>query len=189
MNIPSLRTRLALPLLTVALSAIPAIAQQPDAWTPQGIESLGLHASARTDFSLDRSMLQFAEKLDNSDPDTQRVVAGLDGIAVHSYHFTSPGMYDPAALEGIRAQFQAAGWQHMVASHHREEGSGVTEFWVHFHGANVTNVSVLLASPTQLNFIEASGTLRPLDLLHLSGHFGIPKFDSDSYVPAPDNQR
>jgi len=181
--------RLSLWLLSLAIVPASAMAQQPDPWGPQGIEVLGQHASMRTDFSLDKSMLQFAQKMDNSDPETQHVVAGLDEIAVHSYHFAEPGLYDPSALESIRQQYHAAGWEHMVSAHHHDDGSGSTELWVHFHGANVTNMTVLLASPTQLNFIAITGSLRPLDLLHLSGHFGIPKFHDDTYVRAPDDRR
>ena len=51
--------------------------------------------------------------------------------------------------------------------------------------ANITNVAVLLEGPRQLDFLGVSGTLRPLDLMHLSGHFGIPNFDDDHMVPAP----
>jgi hypothetical protein len=171
------------------MGSAPVWAQQPGEWVPQGIEALGQHASARTDFSLDKSMLQFAQKFDNSDPDTQHVVAGLDAIAVHSYHFSEPGLYDPAVLDSIRHQYHSAGWQHMVSAHNKGDGTGSTELWIHFHGANVTNMTVLLASPTQLNFIAIDGSLRPLDLLHLSGHFGIPKFHDDTYVPAPDDRR
>jgi hypothetical protein len=36
-----------------------------------------------------------------------------------------------------------------------------------------------------MNLIQVSCLLRPLDLLHLSGHFGIPKVDPDAVmVPA-----
>jgi hypothetical protein len=36
-----------------------------------------------------------------------------------------------------------------------------------------------------MNVIEVSGELRPLDLVHLSGHFGIPKIDPGAaMVPA-----
>jgi hypothetical protein len=36
-----------------------------------------------------------------------------------------------------------------------------------------------------MNVIEVSGELRPLDLVHLSGHFGIPKVDPEAVmVPA-----
>ena len=36
-----------------------------------------------------------------------------------------------------------------------------------------------------MSVIEVSGQLRPLDLVHLSGHFGIPRVDPDAVmVPA-----
>src|SRR5260370_557727 len=101
MKSPSLRLLLAAPFLSLAMLPASLSAQQPETWMPQGIEVLGQHASARTDFSLDKSMLQFAQKIDNSDPETQRVVAGLDGISVHSYHFASPGLYDPATTRWV----------------------------------------------------------------------------------------
>jgi hypothetical protein len=41
---------------------------------------------------------------------------------------------------------------------------------------------VMLASPTSINLIAINGTLSPLDLLHLRGHFGIPKFSGDHLV-------
>jgi hypothetical protein len=31
-----------------------------------------------------------------------------------------------------------------------------------------------------------AGDLSPVDLLHLRGHFGIPKFDGDSFKDAKD---
>jgi hypothetical protein len=40
-----------------------------------------------------------------------------------------------------------------------------------------------------MNLIQVAGDLRPLDLLHLSGHFGIPKVDPSAVmVPAPDGR-
>jgi hypothetical protein len=37
-----------------------------------------------------------------------------------------------------------------------------------------------------MSVIEVSGALRPLDLVHLSGHLGIPKVDPNAVmVPAP----
>jgi hypothetical protein len=48
-----------------------------------------------------------------------------------------------------------------------------------------TGAVVLFQSPTNLNLIAFSGNLSPLDLLHLRGHFGIPRFPGDRFVPAP----
>ena len=48
---------------------------------------------------------------------------------------------------------------------------------------------MLIRSPRDMNVIQVSGDLRPLDLIHLSGHFGIPKVDPDAVmVPAPDGK-
>ncbi|MBW8748332.1 MAG: hypothetical protein JF584_12350, partial [Acidobacteria bacterium] len=61
-----------------------------------------------------------------------------------------------------------------------------TDLWMHFSGAQIDDVSVLIRQPRQMSFISISCQLRPLDLLHLSGHFGIPKVDPNAVmVPAP----
>ena len=52
-------------------------------------------ASSKTEFTLDHSMLVFASKLDRDNEDLRRVIAGVSGLSVHSYHFPGPGMYDP----------------------------------------------------------------------------------------------
>jgi len=45
---------------------------------------------------------------------------------------------------------------------------------------------VLVRGPKQMSVIEVSGVLSPLNLVHLSGHFGIPKVDPGAVmVPAP----
>jgi hypothetical protein len=40
-----------------------------------------------------------------------------------------------------------------------------------------------------MSVIQISCELRPLDLIHLSGHFGIPKVDPNAVmVPAPNGR-
>lgn len=166
----------------------PAVQAAPE-WAPLGIETLGQNATTREDFTLSKQMLQFAQKfLDNSDQETRRVVAGLDGVTVHSYHFREPGLYDSGAVEAIKEQYRAAGWKHLVSSHGVQDHAGVTDLWIRFDNAQITNMAVLLAGPRDLNFVAFSGMVRPLDLLHLSGHFGIPRFDAGAFVPAPDSR-
>jgi hypothetical protein len=189
-------------LSSLALGSSVVIAQQPTIapppapmqsqqdWAPQGIEGLGQNAVTREDFTLSRQMLQFAQKfLDSSDEETRRVVAGLNGVTVHSYHFSDRGVYDPAAIESIRNQYRAAGWKHMVSKHGGvEQHVGVTDLWIRFNNAQITNLAVLLVGPRDLNFVAFSGVVRPLDLLHLSGHFGIPRFDTGAFEAAPDSR-
>lgn len=177
-----------------AQQGTPPPAQQTQ-WCPQGVASLGQNASSRTEFTLDRSMIVLASKLvDQDDSDLRRVIAGLNGISVHSYRFPAPGLYDLAAIQSLRQQYHAAGWQHLVSDHNKVDGigvgrTGVSDLWIHLKNAEIDDVAVLLTSPTQLNFFSVSGALRPLDLVHLSGHFGIPSFEGGTMVPAPDSQR
>jgi len=179
---------LAISTLTLAQVQAPLPAPRPD-WAPQGIEALGQNASSRTEFTLDHSMLVFASKVDKDDDDLRRVIAGVNGLSVHSYRFPRPGMYDPALLGSVRQQYRVAGWKHMVGSHDKNGGPGTTDLWVHFENNAVSNIAVLFAGDSQLNFIAVSGSISPIDLLHLAGHFGIPKIEGGVAVPAPGSDR
>jgi len=105
-------------LVLIATSIALAQTQTPPQdWIPQGIESLGQNASSRTEFTLDHSMLVLASKMDQDDEDLRRVIAGVDGVSVHSFRFKTPAMYDPELLGSVRQQYHAAGWKHMVSTH------------------------------------------------------------------------
>ena len=170
--------------LIIAFVATLAQAQQQD-WIPQGIEGLGRNASSRTEFTLDHSMLVFASKLDQDDEDLRRVIAGVDGISVHSYRFPKPGMYDSELLSSVREQYNMAGWKHLVSTHDKDGVSGATDLWIRFENKAIRNVAILFAGQKQLNLIAVSGSISPLDLAHLGGHFGIPKIEGGVVVPVP----
>jgi hypothetical protein len=179
-------------IVFLALITVPfapqAQAQQRD-WVPQGIESLGQNASSRTEFTLDHSMLVIASKLDQDDVDLRRVIAGVDGVSVHSYRFPKPGMYDSEILSSVRQQYHAAGWQHMASTQDKAGGSGATDLWIRFEDKVIRNIAVLFAGQSRLNFVAVSGSISPLDLVHLSGHFGIPKIEAGAVVPVPGSDR
>jgi hypothetical protein len=161
---------------------------QPAGWVPQSVEALGQHAAFHTNFTFDRSMLRFASNfMDNGDADTQRAVNKLDAISVHSFHFAAPGLYDPAILAAVRADYNSAGWKHMVTAHPKGDpfSSGETDLWISYAHMSVTGMTVLLADAKDIEVISITGNLSPLDLLHLRGHFGIPKFNADHLEPAP----
>ncbi len=173
-------------LVLIATSIALAQTQTPPQdWIPQGIESLGQNASSRTEFTLDHSMLVLASKMDQDDEDLRRVIAGVDGVSVHSFRFKTPAMYDPELLGSVRQQYHAAGWKHMVSTHDKNGGSGATDLWIRSENNVIRNIAVLFAGQTQLNFIAVSGSISPIDLLHLAGHFGIPKIQGGAVVPAP----
>jgi hypothetical protein len=167
----------------LAVTCSAARAQQSDDWVPHNMDSVGQHASFRTDFTFDRSMLELANNFID-DEDTRRVVAKLNGISVHCYKFSMPGLYDPGSLEAVRQQYRDRGWKHLVTAHsnHDPDNVGRTDVWIRFEHANVEGAVVMLASPTNINIIAVNGTISTLDLLHLRGHFGIPKFSDDHLV-------
>ncbi len=115
----------------------------------------------------------------------------INSVTVTNYHFQAPAFYVPEALFALRTAYGSAGWKHLVQANvsRREEASPqkpLTDLWLHFHGADIDNIAVLVRGPRQMDVIELSGMLRPLDLVHLGGRFGIPKVNPDAVmVPAP----
>jgi hypothetical protein len=174
--------RIASTVLIAVFAAQRAEAQQPQ-WIPQGIAALEQGASSRTEFTLDHSMLVFASKLDPDNLDLRRVIAGLSGVSVHHYRFPEPGMYDPEALSSVKHEYQTAGWQQLVNNHEKGGGPGVTDIWVHLENNAICNVAILVARPKDVNLILVSGSISPLELSHLGGHFGIPKIEGGVLVP------
>lgn len=165
-------------------------------WTPQSLDALAQHATFHTNFTFNRAMLRFANNfIDDGNADTRRAVDKLDAITVYSYHFSSPGLYDPAALDRVRSDYGATGWKHMTTARAAGDpfSSGQTDIWISFSHAQVTGMTVLLAGAKDIDLITLTGNLSPLDLLHLRGHFGIPRFDPGSFradtgAPPPDMQ-
>jgi len=140
---------------------------------------------SQTAFTFDRTMLQVADGFfSGTDAETRRVVAGLNSITVRTFHARDFARYDPAALAAIDGQYRAAGWKHLVNANGKNSAS-LTDLWLHFSGANVSGLTVLTRGDRNMSVISVDCTLRPLDLLHLSGHFGIPKVDESAVmVPA-----
>jgi hypothetical protein len=154
-----------------------------DTWIPQGMEVLGRRATFHTDFTFDKSMLDMANNFVGDD-ETRRVIAKLRGISVHSYRFSAPGLYSPSDLDVVKAQYHDRGWKHLVTSksYVATPSQSRTDVWVRFDHAEVEGMVLLVANQTNLNLVAINGTLSPLDLLHLRGHFGIPRFSGDDLV-------
>ena len=158
---------------------------------PQQLAGLADQPATHTSFTFDRSMLESAQGMIGNDADARRIVAGLSSITVDTYRFQQPAFYAPEAMSSIVATFDANGWKHLVNAHGGAGQSAqptrtMTDLWLHFRGSNIDDVAVLSRGSRTMNLVQVSGNLRPLDLLHLSGHFGIPKVDPDAVmVPAP----
>jgi hypothetical protein len=159
--------------------------QQQTVWIPQGIESLQDRASSKSGFTFDHSMLVLASKLDSQNEDLRRVIAGISGISVHNYRFRDAGQYDPVALSSVSEEYRAAGWKQVMNKSEKNGGPGMTDLWVRMENNAISNVAILLAKPNEVNFVVVSGSISPLDVAHLGGHFGIPKIEGGVVVPNP----
>jgi len=193
-------TRLRSLLLPALVSAALTFAYaQPPAGTPADLQSslanLADQPASHTSFSFDRTELQIAQNLLLSGGlDANRAAAALTGFSVNNYHYPRPAFYTPETMASIIAGFHAAGWKHLVNANQTpantaQPHSTVTDLWLRFAGPDITGITVLTRSPQDMNVIQVTCELRPLDLVHLSGHFGIPKVDPNAVmVPAPDGK-
>ena len=151
---------------------------------PQAVEVLRQSATSKTEFTLNHSMLILASKLDSENEDLVRVIAGLRGVSVHRYRFAGPWAYDLDALRTVKDEYNNAGWMQLVNKHGTNGVPGVTDLWVRWEHEAISNVAILVARSTEVDFIEVSGSISPLDLSHLGGHLGIPKIEGGVRVPA-----
>jgi len=147
--------------------------------------------ATHTSFTLDRSDMESAQGLlERGGLDAQRAAAAVTGITFEMYRFPHDAFYTPEAMASLLAAYKAAGWKHLMNANQTPATSAqpkktLTDLWLHYTASDIDAVTVLTRGPRQMNVFELTGDLRPLDLLHLSGHFGIPKVDP-SAVMVPD---
>jgi hypothetical protein len=156
-------------------------------WTPPALAELGRHAQVKSEFTLDRSMLASAVGLvPDADDGLKQAAAKLDGISVHVLRFSGPAVPDPVQLDALRDAYHMRGFKHLV----NETATGgatpgeITDIWLAMDGSNVRGGVVLVQSAKTLTLVTAAGNLSPLDILHLRGHFGIPRFEGDHFSDA-----
>jgi hypothetical protein len=199
-----------MPVLTAALTCASILAQPqnsysptPDAssarnlqsgpvvldWTPPALAGLSAQASTRSNFTLDRSMLGAAAALlPDSEAEARQTIGKLDGVSVHLLRFGPAGIPDQAPVEQIRAAYHLRGWKHLVSTTGAggPVHSGTTDVWLVLDGANVRGAVVLAETAKSLTLVTVTGNLSSVDLLHLRGHFGIPRFEPDDFKDAKD---
>ena len=145
-------------------------------------------AAMKSSFTLDRTMLGVAAGLlPDSDAPTRQAINKLDGVSFHTLRFSDAGIPDEGAVESIRASYHLRGWKHLVTTsdHGGPVHNGKTDVWVVLDGANVRGAVVLAETPRSLTLVTVAGNLSPVDLMHLRGHFGIPRLDADDFRNAP----
>jgi len=171
----------------ILVAPLAVIAQEP-AGVPEELRNLTSEQANHTAFTFDHDMLQSAAGFLN---DGEGPPMRLNSITFENYRYHEPAFYLPETMHALVRSFDAAGWKHLVDQHASARDAAtpqkpLTDLWLHFRGPDIDNVMVLVRGVRQMSVIEVSGELRPLDLVHLSGHFGIPKVDSGAVmVPAP----
>jgi hypothetical protein len=146
-------------------------------------------------FSFDRLTIQMVQgMLEQGGLDPDRAAAALSSISFDTYRYKEPAFYTPETMASILDAYRHAGWKHLVNGNQAPANSAqprtaITDVWLHFTGADIDHVTVLVRAARDMNLVQVAGDLRPLDLIHLSGHFGIPRFDPNAVmVPAPDGR-
>lgn len=157
-------------------------------WTPPEWAALGQLASVKNSFVFDRTMLAAAASLlPDSDAEARQSLRKLDGISVHLYRFPAEAAVDPDEsehLEQLREAYHNRGWKHLISAKDNVSvigHNGKTDLWLALDGVNVRGGTLLVVTPRSASMITFAGNLSPIDLLHLRGHFGIPKFDADHF--------
>lgn len=184
--------------LTLAAQAAPAPAPDYRSVPPgilEGLNNLANEPATHTGFSFDRSELSIAQDvLTQAGLPPDRAAAALTGLSFDTYRYKEPAFYTPETMNWIVDTLHRAGWKHLVngnqtPANEAQPRSAITDVWLHFSGADIDHVMVLVRAAREMSLVQVAGDLRPLDLLHLAGHFGIPKIDSNAVmVPAPNGR-
>ena len=156
------------------------------------LNALADQPATHTGVVFDRSMMQVAQNvLEQGGLDPGRAATALSTISFDTYRYKEPAFYTPEVMQRIVDSYRRAGWKHFVngnqsTANSAQPSSSILDVWLHFSGADIDHVTVLIRGTHEMSLVQVAGDLRPLDLLHLSGHFGIPKFDPNAVmVPAP----
>jgi hypothetical protein len=184
----------ALCLSTAAQATGPAT-QLPPAISAGSLSALADQPATHTGMVFDRTEMQLAQGLlEQSGLAAERAAAALTSISFDTYRYKEPAFYTPETRAQIVDGFHRAGWKHLVNGNQTpanmaQPRTAITDVWLHFTGADIDRMTVMVRATRELNLIQVAGDLRPLDLVHLSGHFGIPKVDPNAVmVPAPDGR-
>jgi hypothetical protein len=164
----------------------------PLEWVPPAMLDLQAQAAVKESFTLDRAMLgAVADMMNDPDPEVRQSINKLDGVSVHLLRFGASRFADPVEVDAVRDAYHLRGWKHVVTT--TDRGGPVhnetADVWVVMDGVNVRGAVVLAETPKSLTLVTVAGNLSLIDLLHLRGHFGIPRFEGDGLRQHQDRDR
>jgi hypothetical protein len=160
--------------IVIAAALAPLWAQE---FKLPNLDRLADKAEESTVVTLDKSMLQLIGKFDKDDPDTRKLIAGLDGIYVRSFEFAAEGDYSPADVEAVRSQIQSPPWSRLVGVRSKRHGDNVDVYFKDAGNGQLGGIVVIAAEPRELTIVNIVGTLDLDRLADLGGDFGIPRLE------------
>ncbi|MGA2249700.1 hypothetical protein [Terracidiphilus sp.] len=152
----------------------------PLEWTPPALTTLMAQAAVKNSFTLDRNLIHAAAQMyTDTDAGVSQAISKVDGVSVHTLRFGPNGVPDEAAVNAIREAYHLRGWKHVITT--TNTGGPVhndhTDVWMVLDGMNVRGAVILAETTRSVTLVTVAGNLSPVDILHLRGKFGIPKFD------------
>lgn len=180
-------SRVALILVALALAiAVPVRAAGQEARLSfPALDDLAKRASESVDITLDLSLLQLAAGFlsdAGEDGAIKELIRGVQGIYVKSFEFDADSQYNPADLDGVRAQLAKGPWTRLVGVRSARDRSQ-TDVYVWQERGVSKGLAVVATEPRQLTIVNIIGTIDIEKLRRLEGQFGIPKLGIDGQAP------
>jgi hypothetical protein len=170
---------IALALLARGVAA-PAVAPvRPDAQLKlPSFDSLADTATQTVNITLDSALLGLAGGfLDSNKPEdaaVKELITGLKAIYVRSYTFDKDFAYPIADVEQVRKQLSAPGWQRLVQTRSRKEGTNV-DIYILVDQGKACGLALIASEPRQFTIVNIAGSIDLQKLHRLEGQFGIPR--------------
>ena len=73
--------------------------------------------------------------------------------------------------------------EQLVNNRDKNGSPGVTDLWIRLDNAAISDVAILVARAKDVDLIVVTGSISPIDLFRLAGHFGIPKIEGGVELP------
>ena len=128
--------------------------------------SLGLFDFRNTmNLSVGPTLLRFAARQVEDDPEIQAVLSGLDGVRLRRYEIRRNPDQVSARLTAMSEKLEGNGWQEVVRVLEEDEEVHVL---VRQRGETIEGVTVLTLEGTEVTVINVMGELRPRNLPQLT---------------------
>jgi hypothetical protein len=174
-----------LALAMIATGAMTANAQQPQYAAKLQIdneEALAQRANELIDVNLDQNLLRIIPRKimvtdeDGKKKDIGPIIAGLKGVYVRSYGFSTEGEYTEANIARVRTQLNSPGWARLINIVKKKADDNMhVEVYMMTSTGSIDGIAILALEPKRLTLVNIVGNIN-LDMLsQLEGQFGIPE--------------